>query len=793
MSEVIGNPAFKEKYQATEVQKQSDAIPFSSYKAEHRITKRKCYLKVLKKLSDEDSENINYLKKEAEEQVFLYIATKMSTLGQHEHIETVWDVVESPEGNYIDLEWFDGDYYFNPYNQNGSRKKKSLASSKSSEQREFLNDMVLFAKALAFAHEENFPHGSLMWRYFFKRKTGERSTAPVLAGFGHAASYSEKKVSGKSTPERCEAEYLISTKGVGYLSKEQLSFPDKCQQAQEQGRGSYIVTNSGFKYKPTTDNQKVWDLFIKGKKQSDIWAFGATMYHFLTCETIHDCKDDFTEAVKSLELESAVNAEKYFMDNISRLVAGKAGAPKVIESILKYIDSDGNLILESNNTFLDIVRAKLEQLEANGQITKRVTEIILKCIELEVKDRYQTIGDLCSDLEEASHNLEKLKYIWGGTPYMKEIKKNMQKFSQVKDHVLIIGESGTGKENIARMLHEQSPRRDKKYLTLNCAAISENLFESELFGHMEGAFTGADKEKMGKFEAADGGTLFLDEIGELPFHTQAKLLRTLESGEIQKVGRDESKIVDVRVVAATNKNLGALAYGKGSQFANQFRKDLYERLNVLSIEMPTLKERKDDIREFIEKFFDNKIKEKAGGENIGPEKISAAAYKRLEEYHWPGNIRQLQSEITRAFVLAEKGSTLEPDDFLLPERIDFCERAEELASGFEQLAIDIQQLKNENITDKVKHWEKIQKLFNQNKSSFGKYLNYLKEEKKQNNCDHAIEFGLVSLKEDYTELTKSKREKGVDNPPFSTGAFIGWMDKNYNKWKTEEKKNKESV
>jgi len=208
--------------------------------------------------------------------------------------------------------------------------------------------------------------------------------------------------------------------------------------------------------------------------------------------------------------------------------------------------------------------------------------------------------------------------------------------------VLITGESGTGKELIARHIHKMSLRATKPLITVNCAALSENLLESELFGHEKGAFTGADKLREGRFLQADGGTIFLDEIGEIPINLQAKLLRTLQQGELQRVGSDKIIQVDVRILAATNKDLR-------EEVANKlFREDLFFRLNVINIEAPALRARADDIpllaAYFMEKFSVRNRKQIRGFTN--------AALDVLVRYSWPGNVRELENAIERAVILS---------------------------------------------------------------------------------------------------------------------------------------------
>jgi formate hydrogenlyase transcriptional activator len=209
--------------------------------------------------------------------------------------------------------------------------------------------------------------------------------------------------------------------------------------------------------------------------------------------------------------------------------------------------------------------------------------------------------------------------------------------------VLVLGETGTGKELVARAIHDRSPRRDRPLVKVNCAAISAGLVESELFGHVKGAFTGASAHRSGRFELADGGTLFLDEIGELPLDTQAKLLRVLQEREFEPVGSSQTRKADVRLIAATNRDLARAVS------AGRFRSDLYFRLNVLPIVVPPLRERRDDIPSLVLGFVDRYARE--FGKRV--EGVSRDAMQRLVDYDWPGNVRELQNVVERAMVLAQ--------------------------------------------------------------------------------------------------------------------------------------------
>lgn len=252
--------------------------------------------------------------------------------------------------------------------------------------------------------------------------------------------------------------------------------------------------------------------------------------------------------------------------------------------------------------------------------------------------------------------------IVGASDVMERVKKMIVKVAGSSSTVLIRGESGTGKERIARAIHKASPRAAERFQAVNCAAINENLLESELFGHEKGSFTGAVSEKKGLFEIADKGTLFLDEIGEINVSMQAKLLRALQEKEIMRVGSTKPVKVDVRVLAATNRDLEAMVKD------GRFREDLYYRLNVIPINIPPLRQRRDDIQLLMDYFL-----RKHSANAARPMKFSTEAHKLILEYSWPGNVRQLESAIERALLLAE-GDEITAED--LPVEIRSATQSE---------------------------------------------------------------------------------------------------------------------
>nr|WP_163501662.1 sigma-54 dependent transcriptional regulator [Halomonas socia] len=239
----------------------------------------------------------------------------------------------------------------------------------------------------------------------------------------------------------------------------------------------------------------------------------------------------------------------------------------------------------------------------------------------------------------------------GSCSAMQVVYTRIRKTAPADVTVLIQGESGTGKELVARAIHQQSRRARAPLICVNCAAIPETLIESELFGHEKGAFTGASAARTGLVEAADGGTLFLDEIGELPLDAQARLLRVLQEGEIRKIGSVETRHVDVRLIAATHRDLRALSK------TGEFRLDLYYRLNVMQIDLPPLRERDDDILTLADVLLDGACQRH---ERRGL-KLSRAARREIRDYLWPGNVRELENALERGVILAE-GHLIHPDD-----------------------------------------------------------------------------------------------------------------------------------
>lgn len=276
------------------------------------------------------------------------------------------------------------------------------------------------------------------------------------------------------------------------------------------------------------------------------------------------------------------------------------------------------------------------------------------------------------NLKRVLHQQTNFNNIIARSPRMLDIFDTIRKIADYRTTVLITGESGSGKELIARAIHFNSPRANKPFVAINCSAIPDTLLESELFGYVKGAFTGANKDKKGLFEEANGGTLFLDEVGDLPVPLQVKLLRVIQEEEIRRVGSSTTQKVDVRLITATLKDLSH------EMKAGNFREDLYYRLNVLPIHIPPLRERKEDIPLLVEHFLQKFSKEMAKDvKSVLPE-----ALQQLTDYSWPGNVRELENTIERAMVL-------EVSDHLTPENLPDVVRNQEVNPAIKAAANEL--------------------------------------------------------------------------------------------------------
>jgi PAS domain S-box-containing protein len=317
---------------------------------------------------------------------------------------------------------------------------------------------------------------------------------------------------------------------------------------------------------------------------------------------------------------------------------------------------------------MDLLMSAISERDASGRVRRMLVA------SKDVTERNRTERILRSTLAENARLREELERerdylreevnvsmnfgrIVGNSPALKHMLAQVEAVARTPANVLVLGESGVGKELVARAIHARSPRADEPLVKVNCASIPKELFESEFFGHVKGAFTGAHRDRVGRFQLADGGTIFLDEIGEIPLELQSKLLRVLQESEFERVGDDITRSVDVRVIAATNRNLEELIV------AGEFREDLFYRISVFPIEVPPLRKRREDIIQLAQHFLEQ-ICSDFGRK---PLKITGGQAKAIVAYDWPGNIRELKNVIERAVILS-KGNVLRLE-LSLPDKL----------------------------------------------------------------------------------------------------------------------------
>jgi transcriptional regulator with GAF, ATPase, and Fis domain len=305
------------------------------------------------------------------------------------------------------------------------------------------------------------------------------------------------------------------------------------------------------------------------------------------------------------------------------------------DGTVKHIHGTGHPVLNRNGELVQVVGTMVDVTE------RRRAEDELKAAFEEIKQLKDELYRENLALRDEVDRASMFEEIIGTSDALRAVLSRIAKVAPTDSTVFVTGETGTGKELIARAVHKRSQRTGRAFVSVNCAALAPSLVSSELFGHEKGAFTGATQRRLGRFELADGGTIFLDEVGELPTDTQVALLRVLQEREFERVGGSQSIKVDVRVIAATNRDLKT-AVAKGS-----FREDLFYRLNVFPIEVPPLRERRDDILMLVEYFVQRYAKR--GGKSVRT--IDRKTLDLLQSYDWPGNIRELQNVIERSVIL----------------------------------------------------------------------------------------------------------------------------------------------
>ncbi len=391
-------------------------------------------------------------------------------------------------------------------------------------------------------------------------------------------------------------------------------------------------------------------------------------------------------------------------DGLQALEALKEKPFDLLLSDIRMPKMDGLELLENARTIQPNIKIIL--LTAHATVTQAVQAVKLGAFDYITKPfddeelfvaidkalRFERLESENRKLRSKLKKVESGNQMIGASRPFRELKSMIQKIADTDATILISGESGTGKEVVARSIHRESSRADKEFIAVNCAAIPKELIESELFGHVKGAFTGAVKDKKGKFELADGGTLLLDEISELAIDLQAKLLRVLQEHVVEPVGAENKRPFDVRLIAASNVDL------RDRVRSGRFREDLYYRLNVVPLHVPSLRERKEDIpllaREFVRKH--------SGGQEVT---LDSKLTETLMDYAWPGNVRELENLMARMVIL-RRGETLTADD--LPDDFGTFDPHEEINGDGKQSRVTLEEAERKMIIEALEKtgWNK---------------------------------------------------------------------------------------
>lgn len=477
--------------------------------------------------------------------------------------------------------------------------------------------------------------------------------------------YSRERMIGRRpaefvTPDtvtRIEKEFVPALRRTGRLDNKPLTFVARNGEKVECLTNSLIEAESGGgQVRTIAIYTEVSDAARADWKYRELYRATPAMLHIVDA---HGCIVTVTDHwLRKMGYQREEVIGRSIMDFLSEKYRKELGGGKLREVIsLGELNNEDRQMVTRDGKVIDLVMSAISERDSNGNVirmlvaSKDVTE--RNRAERALRDALAENARLRQEIEHERDYLREevnvamnLGRLVGSSPALGHMLEQITAVSQTPANVLILGESGVGKELVARAIHARSPRSEFPLVKVNCASIPKELFESEFFGHVKGAFTGAHRDRIGRFQLADGGTLFLDEVGEIPLELQGKLLRVLQESEFERVGDDQTRRVDVRVIAATNRNLEeAIVKGK-------FREDLFYRLSVFPIEVPPLRKRGDDIIQLAQHFLTITCQD--FGRN--PMVLTKAQAEMLRSYDWPGNVRELKNVIERAVILSPKNS-----------------------------------------------------------------------------------------------------------------------------------------
>ena len=456
-----------------------------------------------------------------------------------------------------------------------------------------------------------------------------------------------------ASARRIAEEYRPALRRTGKLENKPLSFVTRSGDVVDCNTNAIVEYGAGGTFIRTIAmHSEIGDEARINFKYRDLYRLTPAMLHTVDSDGLIVTVTDHW--LQKLGYERSEVVGRPITDFFSPAERERYDGPRLKASVLEgeFNNRERQMVTRSGEV-LDLVVSAIAHRNAKGDVERLLvaSKDVTKRLKAERKLR-QTLKENARLREELEQERDYLREevnvalnfgrIVGTSPSLKQMMKRIEAVADTPASVLVHGESGVGKELVARAIHLQSPRREGPLVRVNCASIPKELFESEFFGHVKGAFTGAHRDRVGRFQLADGGTIFLDEIGEIPMELQSKLLRVLQESEFERVGDDVTRSVDVRVIAATNRDLEEL------MVQGLFREDLFYRLSVFPVEVPPLRERRDDIVQLAQHF----LKQTAQDFGREPLSLTRAQAESLKAYDWPGNVRELKNVIERAVILS---------------------------------------------------------------------------------------------------------------------------------------------